>query len=268
MEGPESKRIFLGQVKENIRRRGGPASIVIASGRGAAGLAGKNIDDIAKSRGVSPEQAATDIVIAGGASIVSFNMNENDIDAIMRQVWTMGSSDGAINVAGGTSLPHPRGNGAFARRIARYVTERHVVTLEHAVRTMTSLPARVFGFADRGEIRAGAFADLVIFDPARVKDRATYADPFPLAEGVDWVIVNGVVERKEGEFTGAKGGRVLKKTAVVGSLSTSDPALWKPPPSPRPPTHLRQGFGGQAPSPPTPSVENTSDPVRVRRQVP
>jgi N-acyl-D-amino-acid deacylase len=212
MDGPESRRIFLGQVKENIRRRGGPASIVIASGRGAAGLAGKNIDDIAKSRGVSPEQAATDIVIAGGASIVSFNMNENDIDAIMRQVWTMGSSDGAINVAGGTSLPHPRGNGAFARRIARYVTERHVVTLEHAVRTMTSLPARVFGFVDRGEIRPGAFADIVIFDPPRVKDRATYSDPFPLADGIDWVIVNGVVERKEGEFTGAKGGKVLKKS--------------------------------------------------------
>src|SRR5262249_45186676 len=138
-----------------------------------------------------------------------------------------GSSDGSINqpspnapggaasagqaVAGGTSLPHPRGNGAFARRIARYVTERHVVTLEHAVRTMTSLPAHVFGLVDRGEIRPGAFADIVIFDPARVKDRATYADPFPLADGIDWVIVNGVVERKEGEFTGAKGGKVLRK---------------------------------------------------------
>jgi N-acyl-D-amino-acid deacylase len=233
MDGPESKRIFLGQVKDNIRRRGGPASIVIASGRGAAGLAGKNLDDIAKSRGVSPEQAATDIVIAGGASIVSFNMNENDIDAMMRQVWTMGSSDGSINVAGGGSLPHPRGNGAFARRIARYVTDRHVVTLEHAVRTMTSLPAHVFGFVDRGEIRPGAFADIVIFDPARVRDRATYTDPFPLAEGIDWVIVNGVVERKEGEFTGAKGGNVLKKPTAS---STSDPVLWKTPPTPRPPT--------------------------------
>jgi N-acyl-D-aspartate/D-glutamate deacylase len=76
---------------------------------------------------------------------------------------------------------------------------------------MTSLPARVFGFVDRGEIRPGAFADIVIFDPARVIDKATYAKPHELAEGVDWVIVTGQVERKEGEFTGARGGRVLRK---------------------------------------------------------
>jgi N-acyl-D-aspartate/D-glutamate deacylase len=210
MSGPESRQRFLALVKENIRRRGGPRSIVIASGRGAPQMAGKNLEEIAKSRGVEPEQAAVDIVLGGGASIVSFNMSEDDIERIMRQPWTMGSSDGGL-VAPGASQPHPRNNGAFPRRIARYVRERQAVTLEHAIRTMTSLPAHVFGFTGRGEIREGAYADLVIFDPAKVVDRATYQSPHQMAEGIDWAIVNGKIARREGEFTGVRAGRVLRK---------------------------------------------------------
>jgi N-acyl-D-aspartate/D-glutamate deacylase len=210
MSGTESRKQFLAVVKENIRRRGGARSIVIASGRGAPQMAGKNLEEIAKSRGVEPEQAAVDIVLAGGASIVSFNMSEDDIERIMRQPWTMGSSDGGL-VAPGASQPHPRNNGAFPRRIARYVRERQAISLEHAIRTMTSLPAQVFGFTGRGEIREGAFADIVIFDPAKVADRATYQSPHQIAEGIDWAIVNGKIARREGEFTGVRAGRVLRK---------------------------------------------------------
>lgn len=210
LEAPEARVRFLAVVKENIRRRGGPNSIAIASGGGAPNLSGKRLDEIAASRGVTPEQAATDIVIAGGASIVSFNMSDRDIDAIMRQPWTMGSSDGALSLPG-PSMPHPRNNGAFARRLALYVRERGVISLDHAIRTMTSLSASVFAIEGRGEIREGAFADIVVFDPANVVDRATYQSPHALAEGMDWVIVNGVVARKDGAFTGARAGRVLKK---------------------------------------------------------
>jgi N-acyl-D-aspartate/D-glutamate deacylase len=210
MSGAESRKQFLALVKENIRRRGGAKSIVIASGRGAPQLAGKNLEEIAKARGVEPEQAAVDIVLAGGASIVSFNMSEDDIERIMRQPWTMGSSDGGL-VSPGESQPHPRNNGAFARRIARYVRERQTVTLEHAIRTMTSLPAQVFGFTGRGEIREGAFADIVIFDPGKVVDKATYQSPHQMAEGIDWVLVNGKIARREGEFTGTRAGKVLRK---------------------------------------------------------
>jgi N-acyl-D-amino-acid deacylase len=210
MDGVESRATFLAVVKENIRRRGGPASIVIASSRGGAGLAGQSIEEIARTRNVTPEQAATDIVLAGGASIVSFNMSEKDIETIMRQTWTMGSSDGGISTPG-EGQPHPRNNGAFPRRIARYVRERGVISLEHAIRTMTSLPAQVFALADRGELRAGAFADIVIFDPAKVADRATYRSPHELAVGIDWVVVNGQVARREGEFTGTRAGRVIRR---------------------------------------------------------
>ena len=210
MANPGAREKFLTIVKENIRRRGGAKSIVIASGGGAAGLSGQNLEQIAQTRGVAPEQAAVDIVLAGGASIVSFNMSEDDIETIMRQSWTMGSSDGGLSLPS-PNQTHPRSNGAMARRISRYVRERGTVTLEHAVRTMTSLPAKVFGFVDRGEIRPGAFADIVIFDLAKVQDKATYESPHQMAEGFDWVIVNGQISRREGEFTGARGGRVLKR---------------------------------------------------------
>ncbi len=211
LASPEASEKFLAIVKENIRRRGGANSIVIASGGGAPNLAGTRLDEIAASRGVTPERAATDIVIAGGASIVSFNMSERDIEAIMRQPWTMGSSDGGLSVPG-PSMPHPRNNGAFARRLGVYVRERGVISIDHAIRTMTSLPASVFGIDGRGEIREGAFADVVVFDPAKVIDRATYQNPHALAEGMDWVIVNGAVARKDAAFTGARAGHVLKKT--------------------------------------------------------
>jgi N-acyl-D-amino-acid deacylase len=210
MAGEESKKAFLALVRENIRRRGGPRSIVIASGRGAPDAAGKNLEDIAKAGGITPEQAAVDVVLAGGASIVSFNMSEQDIELLMKQSWTMASSDGGLSLPG-PSRPHPRGNGAFARRLAFYVRDRQVLPLEQAIRGMTSMPAQVFGFTDRGEIRAGAFADIVIFDPAKVQDKATYQDPHQIAEGMSWVIVNGQIARRELEFTGARAGRALKR---------------------------------------------------------
>lgn len=210
MDGSESRRDLLAVVKENIRRRGGPKSIVIASGRGAPGRAGQSLEQIAQAAGTTPEEAATRIVIDGGASIVSFNMSDEDIDRIMRQPWTMASSDGGLSLPG-QSLPHPRGNGAFARRIARYVRDRGVLTLEEAVRTATSLPAAVFGFADRGVIRAGAVADLILFDPAAVQDRATYANPHEIAAGMSLVVVNGRVAWRDGAGTGVLAGQVLKR---------------------------------------------------------
>ncbi len=213
MSGDESRRLFLEQVRENIRRRGGAASMVMASGRGVGGLEGKNLEEIAASRGVTPEQAAADLLLAGGASIVSFNMADEDIDRLMQQTWMMASSDGGLTEPG-DGQPHPRGNGAFARRLARYVRERGVIAIEHAIRAATSLPAHVFGLEGRGAIRPGAFADIVVFDLASVEDRATYADPHQLSTGIDWVLVNGQVAVREGEFAGVRAGVVLKRTRI------------------------------------------------------
>jgi len=128
----------------------------------------------------------------------------------MRAPFTMASSDGGL-VAVGAGHPHPRDYGAFARRLGVYVRDRKVVSLEFAVRAMTSLPASVFGLLDRGVIRPGAFADIVIFDPATIRDMATYEDPQRLAEGVSDVLVNGVGVRLDGKFTDQAPGRVLRK---------------------------------------------------------
>jgi N-acyl-D-amino-acid deacylase len=200
----------LAVVRENLRRRGGPASIVIASFEADRSLEGMNLGEIAAARGKSPEEVALDIQARGDASIVSFNMSEEDIERIMRQSWTMTSSDGALTLAG-AGRPHPRGNGAFARKLARYVRERRTITLEFAIRSMTTLPATVFGMKDRGFLREGASADVVVFDPAAIEDRATYTDPHQLATGMDFVLVNGQLVIDQGRFTGALPGRVLRR---------------------------------------------------------
>ncbi len=197
-------------VTEDLRRRGGPDAILIAFCRSDRSLEGKTLAQIAKARGVTPVKAAQDIIAAGGASIVSFNMSEADIENIMRAPYTMASSDGAL-VPVGSGHPHPRDYGAFARRLAVYVRDKKTVSLEFAIRSMTSLPAAVVRIQDRGAIRPGAFADVVVFDPDQIKDTATYEQPQQLATGVSDVLVNGVVVLADGTFTDARPGRVLRR---------------------------------------------------------
>ena len=127
-------------LRENLRRRGGAASIRIASYAPDRSLEGKSLAEIAAARSVTPEAAVVEMLARGNASIVSFNMSEEDIRHIMTRPYTMASSDGGLVMAG-SGVPHPRNNGAFARRLAVYVRERRVVGLEFAIRSMTSLPA-------------------------------------------------------------------------------------------------------------------------------
>jgi len=197
-------------VRENIRRRGGAASLQIASYAPDRSLQGKTLEQIASARGVAAAEAAIELMVRGSASIVSFNMSEADIRHIMTRPYTMTSSDGGL-VPPGAGQPHPRNYGAFARRLNVYVRERGVTSLEWAIRSMTSLPALAFGMKDRGVVREGAAADLAVFDPEAVRDRATYTEPHQLAEGMWWVLVNGVPVVEEGKFTTALPGQVLRK---------------------------------------------------------
>jgi N-acyl-D-amino-acid deacylase len=120
----------------------------------------------------------------------------------------MTCTDGDL-VPMGQGKPHPRAYGAFPRKIRRYVQDRGIIDLPFAIRSMTSLPAQVFALKDRGQIRPGAFADILIFDPAKVNDAATYQEPHQFAQGMTDIIVNGVVVREDGQFTAALPGRVL-----------------------------------------------------------
>jgi N-acyl-D-amino-acid deacylase len=136
-------------------------------------------------------------------------MGEEDVDRIMRYPNTAIASDGGIREFG-VGMPHPRAYGTNARVLAEYVRVRKVLTLEDAIRRMTSLPARTFDFQDRGMIREGFAADLVVFDPARVQDKSTYQSPHQYTEGFDFVFVNGELVVENGKVTGKRPGRILR----------------------------------------------------------
>jgi N-acyl-D-aspartate/D-glutamate deacylase len=195
---------------QNLARRGGADRIQFRRYRPDPSIEGRLLSDLAEELGRNPLDVSIDLLKEGSVSIVSFNMDDGDVEALMAQPWTMTSSDGDL-VPWNEGVPHPRSYGAFPRKIGLYVMDKGTVTLEHAIRSMTSLPALVFQIPDRGILRAGAAADVVIFDLNRVKDTAEYTDPHQLAEGMVWVFVNGVPTIASGEFSGALSGRVLQK---------------------------------------------------------
>ena len=195
-------------VKDNIARRGGADTLVVSRYSANPSFEGQRLSDLAARAGVPPEEYALQLLEKGDASLVSFNMSEGDIEAVMRQPWTMTCTDGDL-VPMGQGKPHPRAYGAFARKLKRYVRERGTLDIASAIRSMTTLPATVFGLKDRGQLRAGAFADILIFDLSKVNDAATYTEPHQLSEGIDDILVNGDLVRREGKFTSALAGRVL-----------------------------------------------------------
>ncbi len=153
-------------------------------------------------------EAARDMLLAGGASMVYHLMSDEDVNLIMRHPQVAIASDSGVLVPG-EGVPHPRGYGNNARVLGEYVRKRHVVTLEDAIRKMTSLPAEHFRFERRGLIKEGYAADLVVFDAARVSDTATFDKPHAFATGVPWVVVNGVVVVNNGQQTTERPGHVL-----------------------------------------------------------
>lgn len=141
-------------------------------------------------------------------------MSPENVEMVLRHPLVMLGSDGSAMVPVGRAAqarPHPRSYGAFARLLAYYVRERRAIDLAQAVRKMTSMPADQMGLADRGRIARGKKADLVVFDPARVKDEATFEQPHQYASGIPHVIVNGVFVVENGRHTGAKPGRALRR---------------------------------------------------------
>jgi N-acyl-D-aspartate/D-glutamate deacylase len=198
------------EVAENLARRGGEGRIQFRRFAPEPAIEGRTLAEVAGARGRDPVDEAIALIELGGPSIISFNMNEDDVRTLMVQPWTMTASDGDL-VAMGEGVPHPRSYGTFTRKIQHYVVEEGVVDLAFAVRSMTSLPARVFRMPDRGVVAPGAYADLVVFDLARVRELGTFADPHHLAEGMVHVFVNGEAAVSEGRFTGALAGRVLRR---------------------------------------------------------
>lgn len=202
-------RIREGMVA-GLARRGGADRIQFRRYEPDESIEGRLLSEVAAERGEDPIDTAVDLIKGGRVSIVSFNMHDDDVETLMLQPWTMTSSDGDL-VPMHEGVPHPRTYGAFARKIAVYVREKGTVSLEHAIRSMTSLPAQVFAMPERGLLLPGMAADVVVFDLERVRDVAEYTDPHHYSEGMIHVLVNGVAVVEGGSFTGARPGRVLRK---------------------------------------------------------
>jgi len=179
---------------------------------------GKRVAEAAKEAGKDPFDFVFDLLIdeRGSVGCVYFIIDEADLALAMKQPWVAIGSDGSALAVEGplrAGVPHPRNFGTFPRVLGRYVRELNVIPLEEAVRKMTSLPAGILGLTDRGTIKEGQWADLVIFDPATVADKATFENPFQYPVGIDTVIVNGTVVLDEGTHTNARPGKVLRRSS-------------------------------------------------------
>jgi N-acyl-D-aspartate/D-glutamate deacylase len=199
------------EMRVSIEKRGGPEKLFIATFRPDAGLEGKHLAEIGKMKGKEPVDAAIDILLAGGADVISFNMLEEDLIRIMRSPFGLVASDGSL-VEFGKGVPHPRYYGTFPRVLGKYVREEGVLSLEEAVRKMSSAPAHRIGLVDRGLIREGMIADITVFNPATVMDKATFQKPHQYPIGIDYVIVNGQLALSKGKWTGVRSGKVLYRT--------------------------------------------------------
>src|SRR5215216_6295065 len=184
---------------------GGPANVTIVSCRAHPDYEFKNMDEISRREGITSVELYMKIVRDGGAGIVCHSMKESDISTFYKQPWVMVSSDGGIGSR------HPRGAGSYPRVLGRYVRELRWLTLPEAIQKMTSLPAQRFKLKDRGLIRAGFKADVVVFDADRIIDRATFQDPQLTSKGVERVFVNGIEVWADGKVTGNRPGRALRR---------------------------------------------------------
>lgn len=190
----------------------------VASHRANPSFNGKNIAEITamtrkQSTITAQAEQAIEILQAGGASMVLQKMSEADVERIFRQPFTMIASDAGVIDAASDSVPHPRGFGNNARVLAEYVRKRNLVSVEEAIRKMTSLPAQTFKLWDRGLLRPGMAADIVIFDEKAVADLANFQQPKQYATGFGYVLVNGRVVIENGKHTGARTGQILRGKA-------------------------------------------------------
>jgi len=196
------------EMAANIERRGGAGTLVISSFPEKKEWEGKSLGEISALMETSAVNAALELILSGGPGIISFNQSDEDVEYFMQKPYVMTGSDGSVQVMG-DALPHPRSYGTFPRKIRRYVLEKGLLTMEQAIRSASGLPAEMLGFKHRGLIKEGYVADVVVFDPETITDRATFDDPHQYSVGILHVLINGVSIIEDSQFTGALAGKPL-----------------------------------------------------------
>jgi N-acyl-D-amino-acid deacylase len=210
---PPTAKLVRSDIAHEIRRRGGADNITVYEFTDKS-LYGKSLAEIARLWKLDPIETAIKIQLDGldrngGARMRGFSMAEFDMEHIAKQPWVATSTDGGIALPADGPATHARFYGSFTRKIRHYALERGAISLEHAIRSATTLPARIMGLNDRGQIREGFAADLVVFDIATIRDRATFFEPHQHSDGIEHVFINGIAVIDAGRITNATPGRVL-----------------------------------------------------------
>ncbi len=209
LKDPELLPRIRKEIDENIERRGGPESLVIVSYAVNPEFEGKNLLEISKILKESPVETVLQLVPEGSPSIVSFNMNDTDVETFMKKDYVMTSSDGHI-VLPGDGKPHPRSYGAFPRKIRKYVLEDKIISMEQAIKAATSMPADMIGISGRGRIKEGQVADIVLFDQETIGDAATFDNPHQYSTGIEYLLIDGKVVIEKGKYNGKLAGKPLR----------------------------------------------------------
>ena len=213
MDDPKTGPELTRTIARSVQKKDGGRAVRIARYAPNQAYVGKDLAEIAMMQKMSAAEIAEEILRGGGASIVNFSMDEEDVRHVMAVPWVATASDGRAYLPG-ADRPHPRNYGTFPRKLALYSLQEKVVPLEQAVRSMTSLPAEILGIKDRGVLKTGMMADVVVFNPATLKDRATFDAPHQYAQGIEHVLVNGTMVVSQGIPTGALPGRALRHGSV------------------------------------------------------
>jgi N-acyl-D-amino-acid deacylase len=209
LDDPETGPRLRKTISDNLKGRQNGKDLRIASYSPRPEWQGKSLTDIARAEKKTPLDIALEIERKGGAGIVNFGMSEEDVRFIMKQDFVATASDGSARVPDQT-VPHPRNYGTYPRKIGRYAIQDRVISLEHAIRSASGLPADILRLKDRGYLRPGYFADIVVFDPRTFRDTATFDKPHQYATGVRYLLVNGHCVIDGGRFTGELAGKVLR----------------------------------------------------------
>jgi N-acyl-D-aspartate/D-glutamate deacylase len=203
--GPTIRKAIEGE----LEARDGGASLRVARYAPKPEWQGKDLAAIARAEKKTPLEVVLEVEKNGGAQMVSFGMSMEDVRLIMRQPFVATASDGSSQAPGDT-VPHPRSYGTFPRKIGRFALAEGILSVEQAIRSASGLPADILGLKDRGYLRPGYFADVVVFDPATFRDTATYDKPHQYATGVRYLFVNGQSAIAGGKATGKLAGRPIR----------------------------------------------------------